>query len=79
MNPDSPLRVSEECEYQERGAKPSPAGDQYRKSLPILLWGESINNARVLFGLSLRLSDAVRFASKVPDPEPPGMNCDKLG
>lgn len=36
-------------------------------------------NARVLFGVPPGLIDADWLVLKVPAPEPPGTNCDKLG
>lgn len=46
----------------------------------MLLLGEFLLiNAMVLFGVSLGPDDVDWFVLKVPDPEPPGTNCDRLG
>lgn len=70
MDPDPPLGISEQYEYQETGAELSRVGIAHRKSTPMSFFGvfPLISNARVFVGLPFGLIEAVWFEVKVPNP-----------
>jgi len=80
MNPDSPLGVPKKSANIRLPSYIFDRGKAYRKTAPVPLLGAFLLvKARVLFGASLRLIDVDWLVLKVPAPEPPGTNWDKLG
>ena len=71
MNPDSPLRVSKKGGHQDAEIRLQRSGGAYRKTLPTSLLGTFLP-----VGGTLR---EIGAGIKVPGPEPPGTNWDKLG
>ena len=78
MNPDSPLGVSGKGERQGLKLHLELAGGAYRKTVLVSFLGVPVD-ARVLFWISFRSVNTDWLRLKVPAPEPPGRNWDKLG